>query len=243
MLKDEKQQLINNIFIHKKTLEKHLLGIVCEDDRVEVMQIFANRIIRLLLKEELNFLYMKDFKDFKFYLVVNILFRELANEWASFAEDVLGCSRDEALKIIHDKERATFLMSTVKGYFKEYKIYFLQEIADTFIELVDIAPNSELESELIKQVIESKFVKDNNVSIIYNYAQLWNRVKNARNNKNSQIAKIQIKLSEVSRENDVVLFNKYEYCEEVLENKPLAYFDDAIMRLRNTMIKRMSELN
>ena len=236
MKKAEMEKKVAAIFSDKKEFEKHVLHVTSNSDRIEVMQILSNRLIRVLLKEELSFLYMKNLSNFKFSLIVNLMFRELASEWVSYAQEFLGCVREDALEIIQDKKKVLFLLSLSREYFRQYKIYFVQEIADTFIELIENMPTQTKSSALVDEVLESNFVKSKNISVIHSYSQLWGRVKNAQNLKKKELTKLQIKIDETK---DAKKLKKYEYDEEVLSLKSLAYFDEAILRLRNTMVMYM----
>jgi len=236
MLKTEVEELVTSIFSDKVIFEKYILNVTCNSDRIDVINILSKRLVRILLKEELNFLYMQDLHNFKFSLIVNILFREIANEWVSYAQESLDYSMEEILEIMQNKDNVVFLLGLVKEYFVEYKVYFVQEIADTFIELVERMPSPSISSNLINDVLKSGFVKSRGISVVYNYSQLWGRVQNAHKIKKIDITKLQIKITEAV---DDEKRKKYEYEEEVLILKPLAYFDDALLRLRNAMVKYM----
>ena len=236
MLKSEVEELVKSIFSDKVVFEKYVLNVTCNRDRIDVMDILSKRLIRILLKEELNFLYMRDLSNFKFSLIVNLLFREIANEWVSYSEESLGFGVDEAVETIQHKDNVLFLLGLVKEYFRQYKIYFVQEIADTFIELVAHMPTPSMSSDLIDTVLKSRFVRSQGISVVYNYSQLWGRVKNAYKLKKVDITKLQIKITEAKNEKER---KKLEYEEEILLLKPLAYFDDALLRLRNAMVKYM----
>jgi hypothetical protein len=245
--KDEKHELIELIFSKREFFEEYVLEVLSDIDRLDIMEILSKRFIEILLKDELNFLYMKNFDNFNFSLIKNILFKEIANEWVFFAQEELMYTKEEALDIIQNKKRVLFLLALVKWYFTKYKKYFTDKIADSFIKLVESMPNATLDNPIIKTVLKSNFVKNKNLSVVHNYDQLYNRVKDARNNKNEQLSKEQIKVSELyiklQTQNyikeDVVkiksLLKKVEYNIEVLEEKELANFDDAVKRVRDTM--------
>ena len=242
MLSHEKKVFIEKLFDSQEIFEKNILDVKNKEDREEVLRILSKQIVRILLREELNFLYMDSLVDFKLSLIPNILFKELANEWVYYATENLAYSRSDAISEIKEKTKVGFLLKLAKKYYSEYGNYFYEEIADTFIELVDYMPNPTLNNELIKEVMQSKFVKKQNISVIHNYHQLWSRVKNAHNNKNKQVSKIQIKITEALANEDQKLVKKYEYDEEVLTEKSLAYFDEAVKRLRDNMLLYMMEM-
>jgi len=232
----ENSTFIETVFSQKSEFEKYILNVTSNSDRIDVIDILAKRIIRVLLKEELNFLYMKDLEHFDFSLVTNLLFREIASEWVSYAQETLSLTREDALGILQEKKRVNFIMNLVKEYFQQYKIYFTQEIADTFIELIKNMPSPSVSSELINEVLKSDFVKRQNISLVHSYSQLWGRVKKAYDVKKMNLTKIQISIAEAQNAQEV---KKLEYKEELLEQKPLAYFDDALLHLRNAMVQYM----
>ncbi|HIP19570.1 MAG TPA: hypothetical protein EYG70_00430 [Sulfurimonas sp.] len=240
MFNAEKIELIKSIFSDKKIFEKEILNVTCNSDRIEVMDILVKRIIQVLLKEELNFLYMKDLDSFKFSLIVNLLFREIANEWVSYASEQLEYEKTQALDIIQDKTNVMFILALVKEYFTQYKIYFMQEIADSFIDLVESMPSATMSNSLINEVLKSDFVKKENISVVFSYSQLWGRIKNAHNAKKDKITKLQLMIAEAKTNEEL---KKLEYKEEALEVKPLAYFNDALLRLRNTMVQYMMTID
>ena len=236
MTSAEKDKFIEKVFSDREFFEANVLEIISNNDRIEVADILAKRMIRLLLKEELNFLYMKDMKSFKFSLILNLSFREIAEEWVSFAEDKLALSRDEAVAVIQEKRRAVFVLGIVKEYYRHYKIYFIQEIADSFLDLIVTMPSAVNSTPLIDEILSSEFVKSENIAIIYSYSQLWGKVRNAHNSKSKEVTKLQVNVSEAK---DISEKRKLEYAQELLEEQPLAFFDDALLRLRNAMVQYM----
>jgi len=236
MTEAEIEILVETIFSQKEFFEKEILNISCNSDRIEVMDILAKRMIRILLKEELNFLYMKDLEDFKFSLITNILFREVANEWISYSSEKLALEKEAALDIMQDKSHVLFVIAIIKEYFVQYKIYFAQEIADSFIQLIENMPNASISNSLINEVLNSDFVKNKNISVVYSYSQLWSRVRNAHSLKKDKLTKIQIDIAECQ---ELEKRKALEYKEEALEETPLAFFDEALQRLRNTMVQYM----
>ena len=251
----QKEELVKKIFTHKSVFEEHVLDVFSDDDRLDIMQILSKKLIREDLKEELNFLYMKDLADFKFSLIVNLLFKAMANEWVSFAKEHLLYTRGEALDEIQDKERVNYLFLIVKSYFGVYKRVYVQEIAETFIELVDIDPNPTLNNQIIKDVLGSSLVKRNSINVVHNYHQLWSRVKDAHNLKNIQISKIQIKisevalklednkLSEVNIEKLTLRLKKLDDDVEDIKNRSLSYFDEAVKRVKETITDSMLKVD
>ena len=251
----QKEELVKNIFNKKSIFEEHVLDVFSSADRLEIMQILAKKLIREDLKEDLNFLYMKSFSNFKFSLIVNLLFKEIANEWVYFAQEQLVYTKEEALEEIQKRDRVNFIYIIVKSYFDVYKREYVQEIADTFIELVEIDPNPTLDNKIIKDILLSDLVKRNGINIVLNYSQLWSRVKDAHNLKNLNISKLQVKISELSlkleddklseaaKENLIKKLAKYEEDVESMQNRSLAYYDEAVKRVRETIVNSMLKID
>ncbi len=248
--KAQKEELVKSIFNDKSIFEEHILNVSSYNDRLDIMQILAKKLIREDLKEELNFLYIQDFSNFKFSLIVNLLFKEIANEWVYFAQEQLVYTKEEALEEMQNRDRVNFIYSIVKSYFDVYKREFVQEIAETFIELVEIDPNPTLDNEIIKEVLFSDLVKRNGINIVLNYNQLWSRIKDAHNLKNLNISKVQVKISELAlklddetnelvKENLIMRLAKYEEDVESMENRSLTFYDEAVKRVKETIVNSM----
>jgi len=239
MTESEKQDFIESIFSSRTLFEQHVLHVYNNSDRKEIMEILADKIINDTLREELNFLYLKDFTNFKFSLIRNILYKELASEWVSYADEKYLMSIDDATDYIQIKENALFILSLVKDYYEKYKECFFEQIADSFILLVSNMPNGLDSNKVIDAILKSSFVLDKNVTVMHNYNQLWSRVRNAHNRKKSFLTDIQVKIAE---EEDSERVKDLQLREEEIEASPLAMFDDAVMRLRNTMIAHMHQM-
>jgi hypothetical protein len=102
---EEKQKYIEKIFKDRALFEWEVLHVSSHYDRLEIMEILAQAIVRGKLKYETNFLYLESFKEFKFSQIVNILFHEIANEWISFATEILYYPKREAIQELQDKYR------------------------------------------------------------------------------------------------------------------------------------------
>ena len=122
MTQEEVDGLVKTIFNKREMFEKYVLHVISESDREEVMYILSSRIIRALLKEDFSFLNIKELKPFNFPIIVNILFKEIANEWVTFAEERMEVSKEDALEVIQKKKNTVFIFSMVKDYYGKYKI-------------------------------------------------------------------------------------------------------------------------
>jgi len=250
----EKEKLVLELFSNKKLFELKVLNVKSSEDRLEIINILVDVLIRDLLKSELNFLYMQDFKRFKFSLIINLLFKEIADEWLSFAREVLQYSREKSLFEIQDKERVAFIYSLSQEYFLEYKKLFFAEISNTFLELAEVAISSRTNNQLIEYVLQSTLIKDRGILVVQSYSQLLSRIKSAKNYKSEKLSSIQVKIAEVaiSLESEGLsledekryeeLLTHYKNEKKVLENLSLDDFDGALKRLKETMIESMSQM-
>lgn len=252
---NEKKELIEKIFKRKAVFEKEVLNITSDGDRSEIMQILSKILVRENLKEELNFLYMESFSKFTFAPIINILFKEIANEWIYFAMEELTYTKNEALLEIQDKKRVLFIRSLVIGYYKKYQNYIYGEIADTFIELIKTISHAKVGNKLVNEVLQSNLVIRNNILAVHNFRQLWSRVKAAQNLKNADIGKIQIMINEIASKlknseldesnRDALLrsLKRYEIELEKVSNQSLDKFDGALKRFKDTMINSMLKMS
>ena len=249
----EKEKLVVDLFSNKILFELDVLSVKSEKDRLEIINILVERFIRDLLKNELNFLYMQDFKRFKFSLIINLLFKEIADEWLGFSSDILHFSKEEALGEIQDKKRIAFIYALSQEYFLEYKNLFFTEISNTFLELAEVSISSQRNNQLIEYILQSTLVKDRGIVVIQNYSQLLARVKSAKNYKSEKLSILQVKIAEASislesseseEENKKYeeLINHYKNEKRTLESLSLDNFDGALKRLKETMIVSMSQM-
>ena len=246
--KNDKQiKFINRIFSEQSFFENKILGVYSNQDKLEIMQILSAKFIEDDLKNELNFLHMKSLKSFKFSLIINLLFKEFATEWVSFSMEELSFSKEEAIDEIQDKKRVFFLHDMALAYFENYKIEFIEKIADSFIFLVDIAPTATLSNRVIQEVLEGDLLKSDNILIVHSYHQLWSRVKEAHNSRSLEIAKLQVEIADLYLEKESTKrIENIRICSnriEKLENKSLANFSPSLLRIHSTMINSMLKID
>ena len=254
MKRSEKEELVVELFSNVKLFELKVLSVKSSKDRLEIIHILVKTLIRDLLKSELNFLYMQDLKQFKFSLIVNLLFKEIASEWLSYAEEVLQYSREESLDEIQNKTRVTFIYTLAKAYFSNYKNYFFIEIVNTFFELAEVALSSKEHNPIIDKIIEGELVKNEGIVVIQSYSQLLGRVRSAKSYKNEKLSNMQVKIAETStslvhaeqnteeKKRYENLLTHYKNEKNNLELASLDDFDAALKRVKETMIQSMSQM-
>ncbi|WP_321778248.1 hypothetical protein [Sulfurimonas sp.] len=256
---EEKEEYIEKIFSDKTLFEWEVLHVSSHYDRVEIMQIISNILVREKLKYELNFLHIKEYRDFKFSQIVNIIFHEIANEWLTFATNILYCSKKEAIEALQDKTRVIFIHSLSVTYYKKYKRQIFEEVANTFIELVSSAKNDKATSVLIEKVLKSDMIKNKQILSMHDFSQLYKRVKIAQGVKNKEVERADARLMELKRkyesqknkneknEDEIKrlfkLFKKAKIEFEKLQNKSLNNFDAGVSRLKDTMVHTMMRMN
>ncbi len=246
--KEEKQNYIDKIFNNIALFEWEVLHVSSHYDRLEIMQILAQTIVHDKLKYETNFLYLEKYEDFKLSQIVNILFHEIANEWLSFATEVLHCKKEDIIEDFQDKRRIYFIHHIVKDYYKKYRHKIFEVIADSFIDLIRKVTET---NKLIDDVLRSNLIRDKQILEMHNFAQLWGRVLIAQNKKNSEIISANIKIfkikdryghQNISKDEKyrLLLFLK-KSAEELEELKLLKLdnFDSGVKRLKETMVNSM----
>jgi len=248
---EEKKKYIDNLFKDKALFEWEVLHVSSHYDRLEVMEILAKTLVREKLIYEINFLYLQSYDDFKFTQIVNIIFHEIANEWVSFATEVLHYPKQEAIDELQDKARVKFIYAIAKSYYEKYKRYIFQEIADTFIELVSNVEHDKEISKLIQETLQSSLIKNRQILELHNFSQIYNRVKDAKNTKDSDIQSAKMKITEINEKytNPSIeveerlrlhsLLDKAEAELSRLNTLGLDKFDSGIKRLKDTMVQSM----
>jgi len=249
--KEEKSKYIEKIFKDRALFEWEVLHVSSHYDRLEVMQILAQTLVRDKLKYELNFLHIEKYEDFKFSQIINIIFHEIANEWVSFATEVLYYPKEEALKELQDKVRVHFIHSLAKSYYEKYRRLIFEEVATTFVELLASINKETQIPKLIKETLNSDLIKNRQIFDMHNFSQLYNRIKTAKEANNDNIADIKQKIFDLKREfsnpklevdEKQKLYNSIEKLNSELTRLKLLSLDKvdpAIKRLKDTMVQSM----
>lgn len=247
----EKREYIQKVFSDVELFEEDVLNVVTTEDRKEIMQIISESLVRDILKDEINFLYMRTFSDFSLEPIPNIIYKEIASEWVIYAMEMLHINRDDALGELHGRDRVKFVLSIVRRYLKQYKYFIFEEIADTFIELIDRIPHAKNGDIVAEEVLESDFIQNKKHLYIRDFGELWRRVRIARNSKILAISKIEAKIDEtlsflerenISQEKKDALLKQLEDQEsefESLSKKTLEKFDDPLQKVKDAMIYAM----
>jgi len=248
---EEKQKYIDKLFKDRALFEWEVLHVSSHYDRLEIMEMLAQTLVRDKLKYEINFLYLQSYSDFKFTQIVNIIFHEIANEWVSFATEVLYYPKSEAIQELQDKARVRFIHALAKGYYEKYKRQIFEEIADTFIELVSNVKQDKESTNLIQETLQSDLIKNRQILEMHNFSQLFSRTKAAQNIKNSDITTAKMKVVEIKTKYAVLsidadekqrlysLLNKADSELSKLKLLGLDKFDTGIKRLKDTMVQSM----
>ncbi|MDQ7045122.1 MAG: hypothetical protein Q9M32_04330 [Sulfurimonas sp.] len=246
-----REELVENIFSNKSDFEKEVLNVLKEKDKSEIMHILAYSIVRDTLKEHLNFLHIKSLSDFTLKPVVNILFKEIANEWISYAMDLLDYSKEEALEILQNAHRVKLLHTLADDYFKHYKGYIYEEIADTFIDLLASMNQASDKVLLVNAVINSDLIANRSVLGINSFNQLYRRIIAAKNLKNIEVSALQIKLSDILIELDcnstsaqrreilMSILPQYEEKNKKMSQMKLETFDASLQRVKRAILNAL----
>lgn len=179
------------LFTDKALFEKEVLNVENIQDRKDVVDILAISLVGDILKEHINFLYIEKFSDFSLKQIVNIVFREMANEWVDYAMNDLNYSKDDALNELRIDNRIKFLKSLSSDYYNFFKDCIFEKIADTFIELLVQNNKVDKKSILINAVINSYLIPNRSVLNINSWNQLNEYVKLAINLQGTKAEKLE----------------------------------------------------
>ncbi|MCD4667768.1 MAG: hypothetical protein K8R44_04135 [Sulfurimonas sp.] len=247
---ENKLKRIDEIFSNKALFEREVLDIKSQKDKSEVMHFLSNLLVKDILKEHINFLYVEKMSDFTLKHIVNILFKEIANEWVFYAIDILDCSKEEALEQLADA-RVKFIHKLVLEYYKDYKDYIFEDIADTFIELLASMNPDSKKILLVNAVINSDLIANRSIIGINSFNQLYRRVKSAKNLKSADLSYLQAKVSDILKElkNDKIsvekkeslltLHSKYEKKVINMQETKLEHFDASLQRVKRAIFNSL----
>lgn len=249
---EEIKEKIESIFFNSTVFEKEILHVFNDNDRSEIMHILAVSLVRSTLKDHLNFLHLKDFSDFTLKQVVNILFKEIASEWISYSIDIFDYSKAQSLEELQPKKRVRLIYGLASLYYKEYKFYIFEEIADTFIELISSISKDSKKSSLITDVIESNLIANRTVLGIKDFNQLYKMVGQAKNEKSIETSNLQVKISDIIKETNknniteeykdklLMVLSKYEKKLEQMNSVKLDEFNDGLKRVKNSIVNSLN---
>ena len=243
--------LVENIFTKRTTFEKEVLNVKSEKDKSEIVHMLTHVIVTDSLKEHINFLYLRELSDFTLKHIVNMLFKEFANEWIEYSMEILGSSKEVALEELQKPHRVKFIHTLADDYFKYYKEYFYEGIADTFIELLATMSPDSKKIKLVNAVINSNLIANRSVLNINSFDQLYRRVISAKNLKNIEVSTLQVKLSDIlieldcnstsakRREDLLTVLPAYEEKNKDIAGKKLEHFDGSLQRVKRAIFNAL----
>ena len=248
---EEKQKYTDKLFKDRALFEWEVLHVSSHYDRIEIMEILAQTLVRNKLKYEINFLHLKSYDDFTFKHIVNILFHEIANEWLGFATEVLHYPKKEAIIELQDKTRVIFIHAIAKDYYEKYRRQIFEEIADTFIELISNVKKDREVIKLIQDTLQSDLIKNRQILEMHNFSQILSRIKTAQNNKITNLTSLNEKIVDIKercinpnidsdeKQKLNILLDKTNKELDKLKHLGLDKFDPGIKRLKDTMVQSM----
>jgi len=246
---NDNTELIDEIFLKKTIFEKKVLNVLSEKDRFEIIDILSTSLVYDTLKEHLNFIYIKNISDFTLQHIPNIIFKVLANEWISYATELLSLSRVEALEYLQTANNVKYIHTLAQSYYLYCRNSIYEKIADTFIELLALLNLKSERVIFVNEVINSKLMANKTVLRINDFNQLYKKIKFAKNKKNTEISSIQMKITD-SRE----MLKNLKQDEEIKERKALhryikieketnklglENFDESLKRVKRSIINSL----
>ncbi len=249
---EEKENYINKLFSDVELFEWDVLNVSSNIDRAEVIEMIADTLVHDTLKNEINFLYIKDIKEINFKKIKKAIYNEIVGEWLNFCDDTLIYPKKDAILIVNQIDEIQFIYSITNSYFDKFSRIIFSKIVDTFLEYLEKSSLTKNKQIFIEKVLQSKFNENKDSNSIHKFSQLKNRVQIAQecknikiNNTNNKIKELMEKLTNNSNEENSILLKIEDYDYEIneLEKKGLYEFDEIIAKLRNNMIDSMKKLS
>ncbi|MFA6136663.1 MAG: hypothetical protein WC667_01120 [Sulfurimonas sp.] len=250
-----KKEFVTRLFSNRQFFEREILQIESENDRAEIMKFLAVSLVRDTLKEELNFLCMKNFSDFTFVPIKNIIFKEMAHEWLTYALEVLHYEREDALQELQEKKRVRLILSIINDYFQKYQNYFFEEIADTLIELISTIQHSKGNTAIIGELMSSDLIKNEKLMSVDDFQELWKRIRVADSIRIADIHRIETKIDESraaldekeldTEKKDSLSKSLKEYQSKVdkMTHAKLDKFDRILKNIKDAMVVSMADMS
>jgi len=249
---EQLENYTDKIFSNLELFEWEVLHVSTNTDRAEVIEILAKNFVDESLKYEINFLYITDIEHIQYKKIKHAIFKEIVSEWIGFCDDVLSCSKEDAIAALKKDGRVNFINGIVNSYFQKFHAIIFSEMFDTFLEIFNRPPITKSKQLFIDKVLQSDLNRDRNSGSIYRFSQLYSRVRMAQDIKNKQITKLNLRIkdlmgelnatSDINFDEDSELLYDIEDLEEdleELEETGLYEFDETIAALRDNMIHSM----
>lgn len=251
-IKEKKLHNLEKYCTNSTLFEENILDVYDENDRKEVMEILAQRLVRDKLKKSLNFLYLEDLEDLSLAMIVPVLTKELYDEALEYGRHVLYLGSEETKSVI--ERHIVSIGALAQEYMSKYKEIIFGAIVDSFIELIYTSSHLNKRAKFIESVLESPLILNRNMLAMHSVEQLHRRIKAAYNRKSLEISKLQMKVAELndriaqSKEDEQERTQLYKLLasqEERLAKttaKTLDHYDATLDRLKTTMVKTLANL-
>lgn len=252
---EQKDAYVEKLFSNVTLFEWDVLHVSSSTDRIEVMELIAKELVHNTLKNELNFVYVHDVEKLNFSKIKSYIFKQMINEWLTFCDDVLMYPKADALDVVKQGERIKFIYNIVNSYFDKYQRFIYSEIVDTFFTLFVRTPVTKNRQILIERVLQSILNTSKGSQKILKFTQVFNRVKIARNKKNSELQILNSQVKELmgnlsvddnikfEADNEILMdIEDCEYDIEDLEKTGIYEFDEFLASLRENMISSMIKI-
>jgi len=250
---ETKPEYIKKLFQNRILFDKVVLNVKNDQDRQEVIQILAGRLLSDKLKEHLNFVHIRNLSDFTLNKIVNILFKEIADEWIDYAIHDLNYYRNDALKELNIKERVSFIRDLAEDYYIQFKEHIFEEIADSFIDLLVLNSKKNTKSAFINAVINSDFFINRRELNINSSDQLCKSAKEAKDLKDGKLSafkqriteikngRCQLNISQEKKDEFARMHANYERNFEDVKKLKLENFDETLQIVKESLVNALKQ--
>lgn len=244
----DSQEYIFKLFQDRVLFEKEVLNIHNNKERKEVLFILADSLFKDTLKEHINFMYIKNVSDFTLKQIVNILFKEIANEWIDYAMDYLKLSKTKALKELQLGERIKFTKILSQDYYKALREYIFEKVADSFIDLLVFNSQENIKSVFINSVINSDLFPERRILNFNSSDQLCKAAKRAKDLKSESLKSLKERVDEIEKGRsrlNIPKVKRDEFAEVLgvhkkkifdIEKLKLESFDETLLNVKKALI-------
>jgi hypothetical protein len=252
MTTEERNALAEAIFKDEVTFEKQVLDIQNETDRKEVMLMLADEIVKVQLRDELHFAYLKSYDDLKTDGIIKVILQRVSSEAGGYLEEKLRFTKTMTLQTIRKTPNLLFLKRLSLYYYKRYAHMIFERVADSFFEKVAMLPSPEKVPAVLREAVEGSakrppIFKGNAVS----FEHIWKHVRKASAERKREVGKVQISLASIisikqnetlDAGNEAKLDERYRENQKQLEavrEKPLSEFDGSIRQMKKALVETL----
>jgi len=255
----DKKEFITSLFKSITLFEKEVLEVESDFDRYDVMKFMGRQLVTQVMKEQLNFSYLKSYNDISTKNIKANMVKIFIDEFLEYLQEEHRYTLTMAQEVVLNRQCIHFLQAIVSKYYDRFSHLIYEQSVETFFEKVAALTEPSKANSLINECIEghnghaSLMVYKSGERAAYSTEQVWTRVRDAYLTRKKAVKKLQIELSETLEQMESTQ-NEYTLEEQTalqdrylrkqgeiksLQQRSLDQYDASVKRMKEAMIESL----